>query len=368
MPGDIRFRKLPPVWFIRILNSFRNWLLHLNRMMFPGNVVLYEQFQYLWLLPCIRAAAELNIAGILKVKPETISELAAATKSDPGNLFRMMRALTSQGIFKLRKDGRYVNTSTSKALIDRKGSMKYVLLQHLGSFNWITLSETIHTIRTGKDAVSKIYGKGIYDYLEDHPEQWDILNKSMSNLTELAIEPILSAYDFSSCGILADIGGGDGLLLSSILHENPCITGILYDRMESMIRAESIFAEFNVTGRITILYGNFFESVPSGARVYILKNILHNWSDEDCIKILGNIHKVLPDEGKILLIEMVISEDNKPSFGKLIDIQMMVFMNKGKERTVKEYETILARAGFRISKITPTIAPVSIIEAMKADK
>jgi hypothetical protein len=365
MSGDIHFRKLPPVWFIKILNSFRYGLLYLNRSIFPGNIVLYEHFQYLWLLPCIRIAAELNIAGILKDQPRTISELASLTGSNPEYLFRIMRALTGNGIFKLKKDGRYVNSSMSKALIDGKGSLRYMIMQHLGNFNWGTFNELIHAVRTGNDAVTKVYGKGIYDYLSEHPDESELFTRSMSNLSELSIEPILSAYDFSKYGILADIGGGEGLLLSAIIHEYPGLKGILFDRKESITKAESIFIKFGVKEKIKTIPGDFFESAPDGADVYLLKNILHNWSDEDCVRILNIIKKILPDKGKILIMEMVINEDNKPSFSKLIDIQMMVFMKGGKERTRSEYETILTNAGFRINKIIPTIAPISIIEAIK---
>ena len=365
MNNDIQIRKLPPVWFIKALNTFRSWLLLLNLRLFPGNLVLYEHFQYFWLLPCLRVAAELDIAGIIKDKPLTISELAIKTRTDPQYLFRIMRALTSNGIFKPRKDGKYSNSPMSKALIDGKGSLRYMIMQHLGNFNWGTFNELIHAVRTGNDAVTKVYGKGIYDYLSEHPDESELFTRSMSNLSELSIEPILNVYDFSKCGIIADIGGGEGLLLSAILHEYPGLKGILFDRKESITKAESIFIKFGVKEKIKTIPGDFFESAPDGADVYLLKNILHNWSDEDCVRILNTIKKVLPGKGKILIIEMVINEDNKPSFSKLIDIQMMVFMKGGKERTRSEYETILTNAGFRINKIIPTIAPISIIEAIK---
>ena len=365
MSGDIHFRKLPPVWFIKILNLFRYGLLYINRSIFPGNIVLYEHFQYLWLLPCIRVAAEFNIATILRDQPRTISELAALTGSNPEYLYRIMRGLIGNGIFKLRKDGRYVNSSMSKALIDGKDSLRYMIMQHLGSFNWGTFNELIHAVRTGDDAVTKVQGKGIYDYLSEHPDESELFTRSMSNLSELSIAPILSAYDFSKFGILADIGGGEGLLLSAILHKYPRLKGILFDRKESITRAESIFIKFGVKDKIKTIQGDFFESAPGGADVYLLKNILHNWNDRDCVRILNNIMKVLPGEGKILIIEMVVSENNKPSFSKLIDIQMMVSMKGGKERTRKEYDTILTNAGLKINKVIPTIAPISIIEVTK---
>jgi hypothetical protein len=365
MNKDLHIRKLPPVWFIKTINAFRYWLLLLNRKLFPANLVLYEQFQYFWLLPCLKVAAELDIAGIINDKPMTITELAGKTGTDPENLFRIMRALTSNGIFKLRKDRKYSNSSMSKALVDGKGSLRYVIMQHLGSFNWSAFNELAYSVRTGEDAVQKVYGKKIYDYLSENRVESEIFDRSMTNLSELAIEPIMSVYDFSKYKTIADIGGGEGLLLSAILYENPNAQGILFDLPEGLARADTILKKYNVNERVETTPGSFFESAPVGAEIYLLKNILHNWSEEDCIKILNNIREVLPENGKVVIMEMVIEEDNKPSFGKLIDIQMMVFMQKGKERTRKEYESLLTRAGLRINRIVPTISPLSLIEAIR---
>jgi hypothetical protein len=187
----------------------------------------------------------------------------------------------------------------------------------------------------------------------------------MTNLTELAIEPIINVYKFSKYGTVADIGGGEGLLLSAVLSKNPTLKGILFDLQEGLTRAESIFTKYNVTERIKAIPGNFFESAPPGADYYLLKNVLHNWNEDDCIRILKNVRNVMPDHGKILIIEMVIEEDNRPSFGKLIDIQMMVFMNKGKERTRKEFHELFKKADLKVNRIIRTVAPLSIIEASR---
>ena len=154
---------------------------------------------------------------------------------------------------------------------------------------------------------------------------------------------------------------GKILILEMVIEEdNKPSFGKLID-----IQMMVFMQKYGVEDRIKIMPGSFFESAPAGAEIYLLKNILHNWSDEDCTRILNNISNVLPDNGKILILEMVIEEDNKPSFGKLIDIQMMVFMQKGKERTRKEYEELLKNAGLRLNKIIPTISPLSLIEAVK---
>jgi hypothetical protein len=362
MSDPVDIRKLPPVHFIRTLNSFRSLLLRIYRRTFPASIVMYERFTNFWILAAIRVAAELDIAGILKDRPLPIDQLAERTGSDPVALFRLMRALSSENIFTRTKDGLYRNTRHSIILTDGKGSLRYTLMQHLGTLNWTIFNELGYSIKTGKSAFSKIYGVKIYDYLSDHPKESVLFDCSMTNLSEISIEPVLSAVDFSIYPVIADIGGGEGLLLSSILYKTKNSKGILFDLPEGLNHSEPILQKFNVTGRVQVIQGSFFTTAPAGADVYLLKNIMHNWSDEECITILKNIRNVMPLQGKILILEMILDEGNTASFGKLIDLQMMVFMESGKERTRKEFESLLDQAGLKISKIIPTIAPISIIE------
>jgi hypothetical protein len=362
MSEEIRFRSLPPAWFIRLLSGFRRFLSGLSDHLFPASVVLYEQFQMVWLLPCLKVAAELDIAGILKEGPKTLEELSRQTGTHDESLFRVMRALCSQGIFRLRNDGRYVNTQKSKTLADGKNSIRHLLLHHLGNVNLTPLNELSYTVKTGNSSFSKVHGKEVYEFLSEHPEESAVFDKSMTDLTNLAIEPLLSAYPFGKFKLIADIGGGEGLLLSSILCKFRNLKGILYDLPEGIRNAEANLICFGVKERVTVLQGSFFDAVPPGADAYLLKNILHNWNDEKAALLLSNIKKVLPPHGKILMIEMIIDEGNAPSYGKLVDIQMMASFETAKERTLKEFHLLANASGLRISRVVPTIAPVSILE------
>ena len=274
MAEPIVIRKLPPVWFIRALNAFRLGLLWLHRVTFPANVVLYERFTSIWVLPAIRVAAELDIAGILEKGPLSVEQLAECTGSDKEALNRMMRALASEHIFKKTKEGLYKNTSLSRVLADGKGSLRHMLMQHLGTLNWTTLNSLSYSIKTGKSAFSKVYGQKIYDYLSQHPAESKLFDRSMTNLSEISIEPILSAVDFSKYPVIADIGSGEGLLLSSILYKHKNSKGILYDLPEGLNNAEKILEKYGVADRVQMIKGSFFTAVPAGADVYILKNII----------------------------------------------------------------------------------------------
>jgi hypothetical protein len=324
---------------------------------------MYERFTSFWVLSAVRVAAELDIAGILKKGPLTLEQLAQRTGSDKEALFRMMRALSSEGIFIRTKKGLYNNTSLSGVLTNGKGSLRYMFIQHLGTLNWEIFNDLSYSIRTGESAFSKVHGMTIYDYLSQHPQESALFDRSMTNLSEISIEPVLSAVDFSNYPVIADIGGGEGLFLSSILYKHKKSRGILFDLPEGLANAQAILDKFDVAGRVQVIQGSFFATAPAGADVYLLKNVIHNWSFEESVTILRNIRNVMPSNGKILVLEMIVDEENHASFSKLIDLQMMVFMDKGKERTLKEFESLLNEAGLRLNRVIPTIAPISIMEA-----
>lgn len=356
---------LPPVLLIRAISAFRTFLLKLNRKLFPGNVVLYEQFQYFWLLPALYVAAKLDIATLLKPKPLTSQEISDKLNTDPENLHRIMRALASQGIFKQTSNGKYALNGMAKGLLNEPGSLRHMILHHLGPVNWNLMSNLEYAVRTGKDAFSDKYGMETYAFLKEHPQEHALFDQSMSNLSDLGLAPLMQAYDFSQFAAIADIGGGEGFLLANILKHNPGCKGILFDTHEAVEKSFQMFARFQVENRIEIVSGNFFNSVPDSCDLYILKNIIHNWGDEMSVKLMKNICQSIKTGGRLLIIEMVVPSGNESSLAKLLDIQMMATMAEGKERTASEYTLLLEKSGFSLTRIIPTIAPICLIEARK---
>ncbi len=364
-PGADRI-KLPPYWLVASLDRFRKGLLQLNRRLFPGNVVLYEYFQYFWMLPALYVAARLDIASRLKERPQDAEEIALATGCTTEGIRRIMRALSGQGIFACTKDGKYRLNRLSRPLLSGPGSLRDMILHHLGPINRELLNHLELAVRTGEDPFNHLHGKGIYDYLRDHPEEYALFDRSMTNLSDLSIAPILNAFNFSGYETIADIGGGEGTLLANILRKHPKCSGILFDTPEGLAKAPVHLQKMEVFERIKIMEGDFFSGAPANAGLYILKNIIHNWNDQDCIRILGNIQRQMPDNGKVMIIEMIIPEGNKSSFSKLLDIQMLVSMKGGKERTVREFRDLMSESGLSRPRIIPTIAPLALIIAGKA--
>jgi len=367
MSEKIHFRKLPPAFVMQGVNGFRNLLYRFRMLLNPPGLTLFEMIQDFWVAKALGVANELNIAEILSQGDASISELAQKTQTHEPSLYRLLRVLASRGIFKEKKGRIFTNTYFSMALIEGKGSMKYMIQSHITSNQLALFGELMYCVKTGENAFKKINAENTFDYLSAHPEESEIFNRGMSDASGMMTEAILSAYSFKRFNKIVDIGGGEGNLLAAILYENPKLKGILFDLPNVVERATPNFSKYGFDGRAEIVKGNFFTGVPQGSDGYLMKNILHDWNDDDCIRILANIHQSMPADGTLLLIEAVIGEDNKPSFGKLVDLLMLVGSTGGKERTRMEYNSLLWQSGFRLRRVVATVAPFSIIEAVKKD-
>jgi hypothetical protein len=357
-------QKLPPYLLVKILGGFRRLLLRIHRKLFPGSVVLYEQFQSFWLMQPIYIAAELNIASYLKDKPLSVYELAEKTDTNPEALYRVLRALASSGIFKETGVRQFKLNSPARALLDGDGSLKNMIIHHLDPINWSANGNLLHTVKTGENAFTGKFGMDIYPYLRQDKDEMQKFAKSMSDLSAMAINPLLSKYDFSRFTVIADIGGGEGFLLIKILEKYAGLKGLLFDLPENKQKAEDFIKSSAMSGRINFTPGNFLEPFSLKADLYLMKNVLHNWDDDRCSLILGNLRKTMPYHSLLLIFEMVVPGPGKDSFSKLVDIQMLSTMPGGRERTRQEFEELLKKSGFSLRRIIPTVAPLSILETV----
>ncbi len=325
--------------------------------------------QMLWgglIQQSIYAVTKLGIADLLAEKSQTAAELAAETETHAPSLYRVLRTLASVGIFAENADGKFELTPIAALLRkDAPNSMRDFALMLGGEWHWRMFGEVMHSIKTGATAQGKACGTELFEYLANNAEDAEVFNRAMTSHSLAAVPAIVEAYDFSGIGKLVDIGGGQGILLAGILKANPQMQGILFD-MPSVIESESeLLEKEGVTARVEKVSGDFFQSVPAGADAYLMKHIIHDWDDEQSIKILQNIHSAMNENGKVLIVEMVIPEGNEPSPSKILDLQMLIGTG-GKERTEKEYRKLLEAAGFRLTRVVPTRSPLSIVEAVKS--
>jgi hypothetical protein len=367
MKDNIDSPKFPPMWLFNLLTGFRRFLYNLYYRLIPANVAVFEKAQGFWIAKAIGIACELDIAGFIGSGSRSVEEIAEKTGTLPQPLYRLMRALASDGIFRETEHGVFKNTPLSDALTDRKGSMRYMIQHQLGETNMQMITHLLYSLKTDKSVAGKLYGTDIFEYLKMNPEKNKLYNKAMTNTSDIFSEVLVAYYSFSGIKKLIDIGGGEGLLLSRVLATYPEMTGIVFDLPHVVKTAPDVFAKFGVSNRAEAMEGDIFEKIPEGGDAYIMKNILHVFDDETCVRILKNIRASMPPNGKLLIVETVISEDNKPEFGKLFDLQMLIGTEGGKERTKKEFEKILDEAEFRLNRIVYTVSPFSIIEAALND-
>ena len=223
----------------------------------------------------------------------------------------------------------------------------------------------MHSVKTGEIAFDHFFGVDIWKYFQQNPEDAAVFNDSMSGVTAAVNEAITSLYDYSKFRKIVDVGGGHGGLITSILKQNPKLHGVLFDAAEVIEGARPKLEAAGLADRCETVAGDFFKSVPEGGDAYIMKWIIHDWDDARAITILRNCRKQIAPNGRLILVDCVVPETDEPHFSKFIDLNMLV-MTGGKERTAKEFDDLLAAAGFRLLRVIPTDVPTGIVEAEPA--
>src|SRR6516162_6212527 len=317
-----------------------------------------------WTSQAIYVAAKFGIADHLKHGPKTVGELAGATSTNPDALYRLLRALASVGIFTEGEARRFSLTPLAEPLRSDVAGSKRALALMSGDEPFRAWAEIDYSIRTGKVAFDKVFGKPIFDYLGDHPDKARNFDAAMVGVHGRESDAVLDAYDFSVFGVVADVGGGNGSQMTEILKKHNGVKGILFDLPHVIERAKERVRAAGLLDRCQLVSGSFFEAVPEGADAYVMRHIIHDWDEEKCLTILRNCHRAMSSASKLLVIESVIPPGNEPFFGKFVDLQMLLIPG-GKERTENEYRALLARAGFELTRIVPTATEVSIVEGRK---
>jgi len=316
-----------------------------------------------WVSQSVYIAAKLGVADLLADGPRPVDELAATTQSHTSSLYRLLRALASVGVF-TETDPRTFALTPMAALLrtGTPGSMRALAITYCEEL-YTAWGSMLHSIRTGEPAFAHHFGMGPFPYFATHPEADRIFNEAMIGYTHQVANAVAVTYDFASSGTVVDVGGGYGTLLTAILRSNPAAHGILFDVPHVIDAAQGFLSTSGVAERCTRIAGDFFAAVPAGGDAYVLSQILHDWEGEQCLTILHHIRQVIPKQGKLLVVELVIPPGNEPSFGKWLDLHMLAIPG-GRERTEAEYAALFQAAGFRLTQVIPTPAGPSVVEAV----
>lgn len=336
-----------------------------NASALPPPLAMLQMISGFWVSRTIYIAAKLGLADLIAQGPRTAEDLAAQTGTHARSLYRVLRALASLGIFKEEADGRFSQTQLSETLRSEvPGSMRWAAMVELGQEHFPAWGNVMHSVKTGEIAFDNLYKQDVWAYYAQTPDDAQTFNRSMSGFTQVVNQAVLAGYDFSNIGKLVDVAGGVGSLLSNVLQAHPTIRGVLFDLPHVIAEAGPFFEQAGCADRCELVSGDFFQSVPEGGDVYMMKWIIHDWDDEKSITILRNIHQAMKADGRLLLLETVVPAGNEPHWSKFLDLNMMV-MTGGCERTEAEFDALLQAAGFRLQRILPTFSNVNIIEAAK---
>ena len=314
------------------------------------------------LAEAIFMVADQKIADVIGDGPTSLATIAEQTGNDPTMLGRMLNALAAHGIFARIDEDSYGPTPLSTPLrSDAPGSYRpYIGLGRLVLHDtWTAMPETL---RTGRTAFDIQFGAPSFEYFKQHPAKAAGFAEAMSVTTKRVEQALIAADPFGDFDLAIDIGGSFGSLLRLLLAQRPNARGIVFDLPDTAAEAARRWADAPDADRLQAIGGSFFESVPAGGDLYLLKQILHDWTDEQSVTILKAIRAAIPAHGRVALVEMVLPDDGSPHPGWMYDLLMMS-VTGGRERTGAQYAALLEKAGFALSNIHRTQSPMSVVEA-----
>jgi len=310
----------------------------------------------------LHAAAKLGVFDVLRDESKTSDEIAVAVGAHEPSLRRLLRFLGTIGALVEDGYGRFAATPMGELLrSDHPASARPWAILYGSPAIWRTYGELYESVLSGQPAFERVHGAPFFEYLERNQEDASVFNAAMTSGGSPSA--ILDAYDFSSFAKIVDVGGGQGALLQAILEQYPHATGVLYD-LPSVIAQASAITDVTVAARRQVVAGDMFQSIPTGCDAYLLKRIIHDWSDAEAIQILRNCRQAMSDQGRILLIEQIIQPSHQSSATTSADLNMLVLVS-GRERTEKEFRDLLASAGLELTRVIPA-GGRSVIEAVPA--
>jgi hypothetical protein len=368
MGGDVmtegRPPRQPPAFAIRAVQWLHSKLTGLANKLLPPEVRVMMMAGGAMQSQALHAAAKLRLPDLVAEGVDSIDDLARATGTHRDSLYRLMRALASVGVFEEDGHGRFKSTPLAEKICsDRPDSVRLLALL-IGHSSWRDpWGNILHSIETGESAFEHVFGKKYFEYLDDHPDTADVFNQWMSQVSRMSAPAIVGNYDFSGFRKIVDIGGGQGVLLASILRANDHLSGVLFDLPDVVQSADGRHDQ--LADRLEIVGGDFFESVPAGGDLYIMQQIIHDWDDDLATKILQSCCEAMPDDGRLLAIDAVMEPGNKEDFNKFIDVHMMLLNHGGKERTEAEFRALFEAAGLELTRVIKTASMFSIVEGKK---
>jgi hypothetical protein len=313
----------------------------------------------LWVSQIVATAARFGVADQIANGVTSSDAIADAVGADREGLYRLLRGAAAVGIFAETAPRTFALTPLGDCLrADSPTSLRDFLIAETAPGHWLPWGRLYDAVKRGGPVAEETLGLPPWEYYAKNPEEGASFARGMGNLSAMVSRDVGGAYDASAFGTIVDVGGSQGVLLASLLAANPKARGILFDLPE-------VTAGVKASDRVDIVSGSFFESVPSGGDLYILKSILHDWPDEKCVAILQTIQRAARPGAKLLVVEMILPDTPQPSPVALMDLNMLVMLG-GRERTSGGFRELLAKGGWTLDRVVPTAGLFTLLEAVRA--
>ncbi|MET8289588.1 methyltransferase [Streptomyces sp. NPDC048448] len=311
----------------------------------------------------VRAAARLGVADALEETPMSVEDLAAAVKTQPGTLRRLLRALSCQGVFVERPDGSFAHTEMSRLLReDDPHSLRYIALWCTEPWTWNVWPRLDEAVRSGRNVFEDVYEREFFEYLnEEAPESAYVFNRAMTTSSEQSARDVAALLDLGGVASVADIGGGQGQVVAGLLEKHPGMHGTLLDLPGVVANADARLRDGgSLADRVRIVPGDCREDIPVQADVYIIKNILE-WDDDSTRRALANIRKAALPGARVVVIENLV--DDTPSMKFTTSMDLLLLLNVGgAKHTRQSMVDRLTAAGLVIGEVRPVNAYLHAFE------
>jgi hypothetical protein len=354
-------RRPPPRAAVRVVFAGQRILRWIGDHAVPAHLAVFDRTAGLWRAHVVGALAEVGVPDALAEGPATAAALAGRLDADADALHRLMRAGASEGLLKLRRDGTFRLTRVGAALrSDAPRSVapwaRYLTLPSTTAA-WAQLP---HGVRTGESPFRSLHGTTVWDWFAAHPEEERLFAAAMRGLTEEFAPIVAAGYPWPETGVVCDVAGGVGTLLAAILETRPGLRGMLVDAPGVLAEAEGWLAARGLRERVELVEGDLFGDWSAAADVYVLKDVLHDWGDEACGRILAGVRRAAPAGSRVVLVESLQPRNRPDPLASLQDLQMLTQCDDGRQRSAEELAALLRAAGFAPGPVRHTGGPALV--------
>lgn len=326
---------------------------------------MFQMITGYWVSQTVGTIAELGLVDRLTEEADTPEGLASRIGVDPRALARLLRTAGAVGLVARGPDGRWAPTPLGATLHSAApGSMRDMAIAQTAPGHWLPWGRLTDAVKTGARQTPAALGAEIFEHYGKNPREAAAFSGAMRGLSTMVAREVARVLDTRTSSVVVDVGGATGTLLAAVVGANERLQGLLLDLPHVAEAARAALVEAGVGTRCEVLAGDFFQRVPE-ADLYLLKQVLHDWNDEQARTLLRNIASSMRPGGRVVIVEMVIPDDGRPTAAQLMDLNMLVML-PGRERTQAEYTALLADAGLRLERLVETHSPFQILEAVPA--